>query len=257
MLGLACTNLSVGTIESKKFAPGHWPEKPRHLGLKIAGSVWCLLAMALACGARPALAQVPSYLATPAVNPNLFQKGVVRHERHTFGTWTLVCDAVAALHQRFCSLLSTATDQEARTSIGMIVSTSDNGRPAAILRLPVSAAFDEPVTVSVPDSSRKTHRRPRESTRRLGIVACGPEACTTVWALSPAEVRALTTGDTLTFRFDMPAQSTGVAAPGAATDINPARLAALIQAYGKTRRVTVALSGRGFNEAIKASQSQH
>jgi hypothetical protein len=121
----------------------------------------------------------------------------------------------------------------------------------------VSAALDEPVTVSVPDSSHKTHRRPRESKRLLGIVACGPEACTTVWALSPAEIQALTTGHAFTFRFNMPAQSTGVAAPDTATDIDPARLAALIQAYKKTRTVTVALSGRGFNDAIKASQSQH
>jgi hypothetical protein len=120
----------------------------------------------------------------------------------------------------------------------------------------VSAALDQPVTVSVPYSARNAHGRRRETTRRLGIVACGPQACTTVWALSPAEIGALATSATFTFRFSAPLQSSGIAAPGTATNIDPARLTALLHSYEKTRTVTVALSSRGFNDAIKASESQ-
>jgi len=214
--------------------------------------------MALAFfGNRPALAQVSSYFATPALNPNLFQKGVVQHVRQTFGNWTLVCDGVSALHQRFCSLASFAMDPTSGIGIGIIVSTTADGRPAAILQLPVSAALHEPVTVSVLEAhAYHSQRQSRHSTHRLGIVACGPSACTTVWALLPAEIRALATGDSFTFRFGMPAQSAGITTPGTATNIDPARLGALLQSYAKVRIVSVSLSSLGFNSAIQASQSQ-
>jgi invasion protein IalB len=227
-------------------------------GRQTAVTVWCIVVMALAVFCpRPTFAQVSSYFATPALNPSLFQKGVVQHDRQTFGNWTLVCDGVAALHQRFCSLVSNATDPATGASIVMIVSTADNEQPAAILRLPVSAALREPLTVSVPESiARNGQVQRRESTLRLGIVACGSLTCMTVWALPPAEIHALTTGDTFTIRFGMPAQVAGLTAPDAATDIDPARLSALLRSYKQPRTVTITLSGRGFNDAIQASQSQ-
>ena len=96
--------------------------------------------------AQPAQAG-PSAFATEAIDRGVFKEGEVRRLEGHFRSWRIVCDEVVRLKQRFCSLSTIGADAAGRPVAGLIVSTSDEGRPAALIHLPHGVALSQGVEV--------------------------------------------------------------------------------------------------------------
>lgn len=184
-------------------------------------------------------AQSAEQFASPAIDRSVFKEGEVRRLRGEFKEWEAVCDEIPRLKQRFCSLFGQGKDKDGRTQLSIVVTTSDDGVPAAMLRLPLAVIRQQGVEVSaapvVAANKGDKAKRP-EAPVRLRIVDCDSVACTTVLRLTPGFVAALSSGGGLGVRFALPRQE--AAAPGGAS---------VPQAIDAT------ISGSGFAEAITAT----
>ena len=144
--------------------------------------------------AQPAQAG-PSAFATEAIDRGVFKEGEVRRLEGRFRSWRIVCDEVVRLKQRFCSLSTIGADAAGLPVAGLIVSTSDEGRPAALIHLPHGVALSQGVEVVAgpPAGSAalrekapgggKSAGKPRrsEAALKLAFPSCDAQGCMTLW----------------------------------------------------------------------------
>jgi len=143
------------------------------------------------------------YLATPAVDRSIYRDGQVRRTGATVGAWSVVCDEVVRLRQRFCSLATLGRDAAGAARVGLTVSTDDDGKPAALLRLPLGVVLHDGVEVSVSPGAPAPKRRaqPVDPPMRLNVVTCNSDACLTAWSLTATQLAALNGAGALKFRY--------------------------------------------------------
>lgn len=204
-----------------------------------------LLVSVALLGPMPARADpAASAFASPMVDLSLYRDGAVHRLSGRFGTWTVTCDEIARLGRRFCSLKAAAArDGDGRT-VTVDVSTGDDGRPAALLHLPLAVSIPFGVRVAFPGPGPALQPRGtkagRATERTIPIASCDGRECLAVWSLGPADLGSLDAGAGLTFTYC-------TAVPGAlefATDLNR-------RGCGVRRAAT--LSGLGFRDAVQAS----
>lgn len=229
------------------------------------------VALLLLMAARPALGlegpvQGPSQaLARASIDPNLFRDGEVRRRNESFGHWSLDCDEVPRLAQRFCSLRSVARDTRHRPVARVTISTDELGRPAALLDFPPATDLTVPVTVTAATPlilqgpskavleevrtaalSRADRRRgappallkPDVLTAKLPVAVCDPSSCQAVWPLKPSDIAALRAGSGLRMTFRVVLSSPGDIRSGAAL---------------ATHTVEALVPSDGFDAAIRSS----
>src|SRR5271169_3875448 len=124
------------------------------------------------------------FLATRAVDRTIYRDGEVRRMSATSGSWSVICDDVVRLRQRFCSLVTLGRDATGAArvvlldGIEVIVSPATTSRPAP-----------------------KGRAQPAEPAMRLQVVTCDKTACLTAWSLTPSQLAALNRAGTIKFRY--------------------------------------------------------
>ncbi|HEV2512622.1 hypothetical protein [Bosea sp. (in: a-proteobacteria)] len=204
----------------------------------------------LVLAATSALAQQPrTVLESPAIDHEAFREGEVTRSRTIFGNWVSVCDEVKRFRQRFCSLRSRAFDQLNRPIADIVISTADNGRPAALITTGLGMVATEPLVIAtiVPAQPTRTDRkggrgRPRGEmleTTRLAARLCIAAGCQMFWLLTSNDIMALREGRDIHFSY--------TAAPPPGIFPYPYRY--------QLRTVTLqaAFRAAGFKEAVEAS----
>ena len=146
--------------------------------------------LAALCAAPPANAHAQDALASPAIDRDMFRAGEVARLQRDFGSWRMVCDEVKKLRQRFCSLRSLAYDSNGKPVAGIVVSTADNGRPAALLTLPYGVSLTRPVAVFTEPKGGKG----KAARIDMRPVICADDGCKIVWPLTGADIAALRGG---------------------------------------------------------------
>jgi invasion protein IalB len=159
-------------------------------------AAWLLFAAVLPAAA---LAQQGALqLSSAPFDRSLFRDGEVRRLGGQFGRWTVVCDEITRMKQRYCSLRVLVADAAGHEVAVLDVSTGDDGRPAALLHLPLGVVL--PDGVEVAGQGDAEGKKPAPS-RRLSIAACDMRECQAVWSFATAEFQALTKGRGLTLRY--------------------------------------------------------
>jgi invasion protein IalB len=146
------------------------------------------------------------FLATPAVDRTIYRDGEVRRMTATSGSWSVICDDVVRLRQRFCSLAALGRDAAGAARVGLTVSTADDGKPAALLRLPLGVVLRDGIEVIVSPGAQtppapKARAQPVEPPMRLQVVTCDKTACLTAWSLTPLQLAALNRAGEIKFRY--------------------------------------------------------
>lgn len=206
---------------------------------------WALLviipALTCVCGALTAIAGGrQAALTSPAIDPELFREGEVKRGQAAFGAWTAVCDEVPRLHQRFCSLLASFRGPQDQSVADMIVSTGDNGKPAALIRVAPDAFIGAGVRISVVLAQPPAGKKPPQPVeRKLGFVGCDDRGCLAIWSISGADINALNAGAMLRLRLER------LRAFGPFT--------AAIAAPDRRFAIEVELPGAGFPQAVAAT----
>jgi invasion protein IalB len=179
-------------------------------------------------------------LASPPLDPSMFREGELVRSAQAFGAWTLTCDTVVKLQKKYCSLSIQAGDADGKVAVGLIVSTGDDGRPAALLRTASGVALPGGVTVAMrpPDGAKR--KRHDSFSRQVDFVRCDKATCSAVWTLAPDEIAGLNAGDVLTFRFQRPLEIV----------LNSPRSVVAPKAL---LTVDAGVSAAGFSDAIGAS----
>lgn len=172
-------------------------------------------------------ARAGDVLASAPIDASMFRDGEVRRTADSYAAWTLVCDVIPRLGHRFCSL-SAAPSRLGSASVALTVSTGDDGRPAALLRLPLG--------LSLPFGVRIKPLGPGggEPERQVSVALCSATSCEAVWSLSQGDIAALRSGSGLrisvrNWRFDLPGR------------------------HDSPTPVTAMIDGHGFSEAVAAS----
>lgn len=195
-------------------------------------------------------------LTSVAIDPSLFREGAIKRFSGTHDTWSYVCDEVAKMKKRFCSLRTTVRDGTGRVVAALTVSTGEDGRPAALLRM-ASASFDEKgIEVSAVvdaagaavaggksagaggDGATKGKSKMATATK-LYPAACKDEVCQMVWTLPPDHIVALSSGRGLQLRYTTPK-------PGVSS------LAGALKG-AVAQPVVVVVASKGFAAAVEAS----
>jgi invasion protein IalB len=157
--------------------------------------------------ATPASADPSAFLASPAVDRNLYRDGeVLRTEGH-YGPagakgWSLVCDEIPRLKQRYCNIITSAGGiggVAGSGAVSLILSSSDDGHPAALMYLPLGIKLADGVTISVVMPDGAPHRGNKASAlagakMKLAIVTCDRRVCSTLWNLTREQLAALNSG---------------------------------------------------------------
>lgn len=209
------------------------PGRQRRSRNDVAAS---LLALMLTTGAWAADGELTS----PAIDPTMFRDGELRRSVKDFGGWSAVCDEVPRLRQRFCSLKTMLRDTERRMIAELIVSTGDNGRPAALLRVRIGAHIGAGARLRIETGAQPSGKKaPPRPDRRLDFVSCDARACSAVWSLAADEIKALNAGASVRIRVTQ-VRALSPLAPNIAS---PERLT-LIEAVA---------AGAGFSQAVAST----
>ena len=179
--------------------------------------------------AAPAFAQAA--IESPAIDPDLFRPGEVLRTQSDYGRWQIVCDEVKKLKQKFCSLRTFGFDGE-RPVVSMVVSTGDNGRPAALITLPFGITLGHKVQMS----SAGIKGRALPVTLDFNPVLCARDGCKIVWSLTANDITSLRNGVDLQLRFLLAAHQGDQGDP-----------------YARQKQavmVNARIFGAGFNEAV-------
>ena len=146
-------------------------------------------------------------LTSAAIDPTIYRDGEVRRFSSVHGNWRIVCDEVTRLHQRFCSMRSLIAQTDGSVVAELTISTGQDGRPAALLKITDALVRDGTLDVVVPPdaappSTAKTAAAIRKSTpqkgrtppprsvTRLTAVTCDRRLCTLIWTLRPEQIAA-------------------------------------------------------------------
>lgn len=207
----------------------------------IIGGLWVFLA--LGPSASPAAAgspQLDSQYADPAINRDVFKEGAVRRSEASFGNWRMVCDEVTAERRRFCSLFGSGQSADGKAMGAIVVTTTREGRPAAMLHLPYGVALRSGLTITAKPGAAAAGARRDKNNRptKLVFVLCDAQGCMTLWPLTAPQLMALTSGGALIVQF---------------RTMMVANLAGPTPMLAGTADRQIAISGVGFSEAVNAS----
>jgi invasion protein IalB len=211
--------------------------------IKICGP--SIMIVIFAC--ELALAQAGGVATTyvgPAIDRNIFREGEVRRLDARFQNWRVLCDEVPRLRQRFCSLFGEVRDRGGRAVAEIIVTTSEDGRPAAVLRLPYGTALRQGVQISPMQPTTQAQAKGKapgapSQDVKLVLVDCSGRGCMTLWPLSRSEIGALNAGGNLRVRF---------------STIQPAaNLWSIERLEPFFVPVEAVIAGAGFADGVKAS----
>ncbi len=176
-------------------------------------------------------------LASPAVDASIYREGEVRRVTQGFGAWSTVCDEIQRLKQRFCSLKALSFDSTQRPLAEIVMSTGDNGKPAALVRVATGAHIGSGIKIRLEPGARQPSKKaetPPE--RRLSFIGCDATSCRAVWSLSGGEISALNAGFSLRLKV---------------TRIQPfSRLTPVIAAADRLIALEGVTSGAGLSEAV-------
>jgi hypothetical protein len=149
-------------------------------------------------------------LSSAAIDPSIYREGEVKRFSETHGAWTVVCDEIARLKQRFCSLRSPIPLDDGRTAAVLTISTGQDGRPAAMLRMTadlvasgyvdVAPAADTATNIAGPSSvgqkagaAAAKQKAKLPPSIRVKPVSCDKGVCTLIWTLTGDQIGALNT----------------------------------------------------------------
>jgi invasion protein IalB len=148
-------------------------------------------------------AQTAPPLTSAAVDPTIYRDGEVKRFSSHHGDWTVVCDEVTRLKQRFCSL-RTMIVHDGQSLAHVTVSTGQDGRPSAMVQMLAKLVGSGALEISVPAAAALVPTPPKPATKpksapsvaltRLRPVTCTAEACTLIWTLKPEQISALNDG---------------------------------------------------------------
>ena len=207
-----------------------------------AGTGVCLGVQILA-----AAAQTPNppetQLTSVAIDPTLYRDGAINRFSGAHGRWTFVCDEVAKLKQRFCSLRSLIRSASGDAVANLTISTGQDGRPAALLVLPADQVSRIGIEVllnrpAAPQGNGLVKSK-LQNPVRVYPAACTAELCQLIWSLPPAHIDALNTGSGLIVRYVPPPPS--APAPAASLGAIP------------TKPIELPIPADGFAAAVAAS----
>ncbi|MCE4226449.1 hypothetical protein HCU64_22125 [Methylobacterium sp. C25] len=228
----------------------------------LIGASCAVLAAAFPATAQPGAAA--GRFTTAAVDRELFREGEVKRRNERFAGWSLDCDEVPRLGQRFCSLRALARDSAGTGVADFVLSTDDRGKPAALVGLPLGLDLSRPVTIEAahplvvgqPSASLVSSAREIAKTGKKAPVAakgavttdilrfvlhptlCDPTGCHVVLPLKPADIAALRAGAGLRMRFAASGRDgRGFAAR---SDLPP-------------RPIEAVIASDGFGQALEAS----
>ena len=111
-------------------------------------------------------------------------------------TWTVVCDEIARLKQRFCSLRTPIRHPNGELAALLTISTGQDGRPAALLKIAaalVAAGQVANTPTSIRPAAPAQNPKPLP-TQRIKPVTCDMAVCTNIWSLTADQIGALNTG---------------------------------------------------------------
>ncbi len=188
-----------------------------------------------------AKAQLSTGSTSPAFDTKLYNPDAVAQSRKEFGHWTLVCAELAGLNRRFCNLTSLAAAADGRFFVSIVVSTTDDGKPAAVLRMPLLASLREGIEVVTkavrPEKAKDKFAKTVK--RHIDFVSCEQQICTSILPLQIADLAVLSGRGSMNLRVH-------VLASGA--EDQPASL------LPPSKALNVVFDGAGFAEALQASQ---
>jgi invasion protein IalB len=146
----------------------------------------------------PATAQ---NITTPAIDVSMFREGEVQRVNATFGAWSTVCDEIKRLNQRFCSLKAVMRDMNGQNIAHVTVSTSDNGKPAAIVRVGAGTHIGTGAHIRIEPVSMKGAKKSTSIDHPISFVTCDKAGCNAIWSLTHAEISALNKGAKIYIRI--------------------------------------------------------
>ena len=204
--------------------------------------------MALAIGlfwtgeTNSAKAQLSTGNTSPAFDTKLYNPDAVAQSHKKFGHWNLVCAELTGLKRRFCNLTSLAAAADGKFYVAIVVSTTDDGKPAALLRMPLMVSLREGVdivTTSLPGAKGKA-KTAKAKKRHVDFASCEQQVCTTILPLQLADLATLSGRGSMNLRVFVLANS---AANQVASLLPP------------SQPIEVVFDGSGFAEALQASQT--
>lgn len=181
-----------------------------------------------------------SSLSSPMVDRAIYRPGAITRFTGRFGSWTVVCDEIKDLKQRFCSLKSATSPNPHGQVIRLDVSTGDDGRPAALIHLPIAVSLPFGVRVAPAKPAKGSASRLEPKGRSLAIVNCTGRECLAIWDLAAADLRSLSSGQGLSLTICSMRPGRVEFAPDLGRRVCEVKLASL-------------LSGAGFQDAVQAS----
>ena len=199
-------------------------------------------------GPPPASAQraPASPFTSEAIDRGVFKEGEVRRLEGHFLSWRVVCDEVPRIKQRFCSLFTAGADAAGRPVTGLTVSTSDEGRPAAMIRLPHGVSIKRGLEVltgppagNAPPPAKQPLKE-KAAVLKLAFPSCDAQGCITLWNLTPKQIAALSSGGTLRIKF---------------TTLRSRYLWMTPPTGWQVAQEEAVIDGAGFGDAIKATTS--
>ena len=220
--------------------------------LTYAIALLIFLLSVLVVSAQPAPAPATP-LTSVAIDPGLFRDGAIKRFSGTHEAWTYVCDEVAKMKKRFCSLRSHVIGPDGRVVAALTISTGEDGRPAALLAMAGSSFNETGIEVSAkvePTLAQHANKqqlsvdsaKPNKSklaAMRLYPAACQENICQMIWTLPQEHIRALSSGVGLRLRFTP-----------ATAGVSP--LASALR-QNSVDPIEAAIDARGFAAAVDAS----
>ena len=208
-----------------------------------------LTTLMVSAGTSPVIAGEPEAmpLTSAAIDATIFRPGEVKRFTARFGGWTVVCDEVTRLKQRFCSLRTKVVEADGVPVGNLTISTGQDGRPAALLELlrarsesgiEVSAAIGVPVLAARSAKATPLKTKTAQVTfTRLRPVGCPSPICTFVWTLKSEQIAALNEGGGLKLLASAPAGAASV------YDFAPP----------KPVSIAIVIAAEGFKDAVAVS----
>jgi invasion protein IalB len=151
-------------------------------------------------------------LTSSAIDPTIYRDGEVRRFASVHGNWRVVCDEVTRLKKRFCSLRTSIVTKDGVAVAELTVSTGQDGRPAALLRISAPLVSGGRVEIAAPTPVAKTspQKLPKATPAAQGqvkpaaspptllkAVSCDTQICTFIWTLRAEQIKALNDGNDL------------------------------------------------------------
>ena len=135
-------------------------------------------------------------LVSAAIDASIFRDGEVKRLTTHHATWTVVCDEIARLKQRFCSLRTPIRHANGELAALLTISTGQDGRPAALLKMAAAlvAAGQVAITPTASPPAAPAQKPKPQPTLRIKPVTCDKAECTIIWSLTADQIGALNTG---------------------------------------------------------------